>query len=343
MLEIDNSCGMRRNAHIPVLLILLLASFSSSAWCHEKKDIAEKLERGRDLLDAGDLVQAAKFLEEVVASEPAHQTARSMLFTCYRFAGIECYGQSRYHDAIESWRKALTIDPQNQEIKNFITRCESEMKAIARLVGDTAVAEVEMPSLLVSSLAPVDSGSLSQSSVVGSKGISTDEPTIITSRRTIELGLSSGIVLGTGSSHNPKTAAAFMGYFSYIPEGHRLGARLDGMYSRFFRDSHDDASAPRHLAVSGLSVRAIISSEVSRFTSVDYSAGLGVYEVILTEPADGQNLSGTRKSSVLGIKFGLGWRKAMGAFAATVDASYTHLCSSLSPNLLQISVGLASH
>ncbi len=333
---------MNRKLYILALLISFMTSFGSPVWSNEPEDIDEKIERGRVLYEAGDLLRAAKIFEDVVAFQPGNEMAQSMLFTCYKFAGIELYGQSRCQDAINSWHKALVIDPQNQEIRDFIARCESEIKAIAGYAGDTAITMNEEPSSQLLSLVQVDSNSLSPSSVVNSKVISADKPAIVSSRRKINIGLSCGIAIGTGSRFRPKTGRAFMGYLSYSSDGHRLAARLDGIYSRFYADSSGTTSPLRHLAVSGLSLSGIISPVVSRSTAIDCRAGSGVYEIILTEPNDGQSSGTTRKSSVLGINLGLGWRKNIGDIAATVEASYTHLYSSLSPNLLQIYLGISS-
>jgi len=288
-----------------VLFILLLAPFSSSAWCQEQMDINEKLELGRDLFEAGELLRAAELFEEVIASNPAHESARSMLFTCYRFVGIEYYGWSRYTDAIDVWRKALKINPQSQEIQSFIKRSESEMKAIARIGGDTSLVEDKPPSTSISSPVHAGSDSLAQSSVVDSKAIWAEEPVVKTSRSAIKFGLSYGLAIATGSSRTPKTGTVFSGYLSYLPDRHWLGARLEGIYSRFYGNSLGDASAPRHLSVSGLSMSAVISAKVSRSTSVDFGAGLGYYEIILTDPNDDQLSGSTQKSSVLGINLGL--------------------------------------
>ena len=88
---------------------------------------------------------------------------------------------------------------------------------------------------------------------------------------------------------------------------------------------------------------AFINSEIFRSSSIDLSAGMGVYEIILTEPNEVDYSSTTRKSSVFGINLGLGWRKSLGEFSAFLDAKYIYLNSSLCPNLLQISVGIFSN
>lgn len=334
---------MNKKLNILVLLIFFLTSFGLSARDGEPEDIDEKLERGRVLYEAGNLLQAAEIFEEVVVSQPGNEMAKSTLFTCYKFAGIVLYGQSRCQDAIDSWRKALVIDPQNREIKDFIARCKSEIKAITCYTGERAVVTVnEEPSSRVISLVPVDSNSLSPPSVVNSEVISADEPAVVTSHRKINFGLSYGIAIGTGSRFEPKAGRAFMGYLSYSSGGRRLAARLDGIYSHFYADSFGTTTASRYLGVSGLTLSGIISPVVSPSASIDCRAGSGVYEIILTEPNDSQYSGTTRKSSVLGINFGLGWHKNIGTVAATVEASYTHLYSSLSPNLVQIYFGISS-
>ncbi|MFH2036652.1 MAG: tetratricopeptide repeat protein [Candidatus Zixiibacteriota bacterium] len=355
---------MNRNIHILIFIVLILAVFGLSAQCEEKTDIDDKYERGRRLFEDGDLLPAASLFEEVIKYQPTNQSARDMLFDCYRFIGIKNYGQSRYQDAIDIWRKALLLDPENQEILRYIERCESEKRAIDIINGDTtAVIEkepistkappVRIDSSSTSSLAKVnsnlipppahiDSSPTLPSGIIDMPSISTDTPVNLTSRKII-CGLSYGITVATNDSHQPKTGRVFEGYLSIPPDRHRLGVKLDGIFSRFYRNSTATIETPQHLTVFGISINPIISSEVFHFMLINWSAGIGVYEIILTDPMDNQNSETTRESSVLGVNLGIAWRKNMGMFTATVGAKYILFYDSISPNLFQISIGIASN
>ncbi len=334
---------MNRFLYLLIPFIFLLALFSSSAWCHEQRDIDKKFERGQRLFEAGDLHRAAALLEEVIASQPASQSARSMLFACYRFIGIEYYEQSRCQDAINFWHKAFMIDSLNLEIQRFIKRCDSEIKAIARIDGDTGVVAETVPPSKAVPVALIDSSSKSRSKMSGPEAISVSKRAAAASHRRITCGLSSGIAIGTGDSYHLKTGTTFAGYLSILPDRYWLGARLDGNYSRFYRNSTDITFGPRYLAVSGASVSAVVKSKISRSSFLLYGIGPGVYEIIREETNNSQDSGTIRKSAVLGINLGLGWRKRLGAIAVTMDAKYIRLYSSLSPNLLQISIGIASN
>lgn len=325
-----------------VFLVLLVSLPGSSAWCDDKGSIDENFERGRSFFESGDLSGAAALLEEVVASQPDHEQARTMLFECHRFLGIEYYGQSRYDDAIGSWRKALTLEPENKEIQSYITRCESEMKALARFEGQTYSALDSAQSPQLRPAVHVDSEYVSQPDPVVSEATDGDEAANLTSNREFDFGLSSGIVMVTGNSHGLGRGMVFIGRLSYLSDEHWLGARLDGTHTRFYKDSFGAASEPRHLGISGLSMNAVFTARISHFATLDYSVGLGIYEIIQTEPDSEQYSSTTQKSTALGASFGVGWRRSLGAFALAVDAMYIDHYSHLSPSLLQISIGITS-
>jgi Tfp pilus assembly protein PilF len=101
MIEIRNCSGKNVTAHVLIILNLWLGIIGSSAWCGEQNDSDEKLKHGQGLFDAGEILQAMELFEEMVAFQPDHKNARGMLFKCYRFVGIEYYGQSRYQRAID--------------------------------------------------------------------------------------------------------------------------------------------------------------------------------------------------------------------------------------------------
>ena len=154
---------------------------------------------------------------------PGHLSARKMLLACYRFKGIEYYGLSRYRDAIDAWRKALKIEPENLEIQRFITRCEAEKRAIASIIGDSVAAVVTALSPKKPPPVHIDTIFITQPGVIDTVIISVEAPSNTTSRRGINFGLSSGIVIGTGNSQQPKTGMTFAGFLSVLPDRHRLG------------------------------------------------------------------------------------------------------------------------
>lgn len=326
-----------------IVLILCMALVGQPAWGQEKLDIDELMERGRRHLEAGELHQAASIVEEVIVSQPDHQAARSMLFTCYRFIGIEHYGQLRCHDAIEAWQKALALQPKNQEIQQFIGRCEEETKSIARISGDSSEAVAEPPHHKEPVIVRVDTVYVPQLIAADTQTDPRGKVMTGESPPPFTFGLSSGIALGTDDSEFPKTGTAFVGSLSIFPTSNQLGARLEGLYSRWYRSSDSANSVARHLTVSGVSLSAILRSTVTRPSGMQLGAGLGIYEIILTVPIDVQSASDTRKSTVVGINLGLAYRMNLGSIAAVVEGRYTHLYSSLTPNLLLLTVGVASN
>jgi hypothetical protein len=58
---------------------------------------------------------------------------RSYLVNAYRFVGIDLYSRSLYDQAVEVWKKAARLEPDNEEINGFIRRTETEIRKLQEL------------------------------------------------------------------------------------------------------------------------------------------------------------------------------------------------------------------
>ncbi len=322
------------------LLVLVVCLSGAAARGQAQKSVEANLERGRQLLEEGRLIEASEVLEKVLKEQPDNKSAREMLITCYRFTGIEYYGQSDCSHAVAVWKKALALDHENQEIKKFILRCESENQAIARIAGDSASIDTESSSLP----SPIVTEEAKKTEPEPRTRIKVVTDTLIISRchRTIRLGVSSGAARVAGTVGEPRRGFTGAGTISVIPAGSHFGLRLEGTYSRFYQNG-DDTSATRHMSVAGLNLEGVLATSLSNSISVDYSAGVGVFEVISNIASASQVALETHQLTTTGVTLGLGLRKRLGSVAAVLEGKYTHLSDSGSPDLVRVSLGLSTY
>jgi tetratricopeptide (TPR) repeat protein len=88
---------------------------------------------GRQLFESGDLSNAIEKWETVDLIAPAYKSVRTYLIKAYKYLGVELYGKNKLDDAIAIWRKASALDPENEEIADYIKRTESEISKLKEL------------------------------------------------------------------------------------------------------------------------------------------------------------------------------------------------------------------
>jgi cytochrome c-type biogenesis protein CcmH/NrfG len=87
----------------------------------------------RDAFEAGNLRTAITGWEQVEAMAPNYQSVREYLVTAYKFVGVEYYGQNKLAEAVEVWKAAQRLNPNNAEISEYIRRTESEIRKLKEL------------------------------------------------------------------------------------------------------------------------------------------------------------------------------------------------------------------
>ncbi|MCK5127248.1 MAG: hypothetical protein KAR42_13420 [candidate division Zixibacteria bacterium] len=327
---------------IRLLLIIGLVFLHTDIQGHEQKVFDEQLEQGRSFFEAGKLARAAEVLEEIVKTRHDSEDARGMLFTCYRFMGIEYYGMSRYEDAINVWQKALDLEPTNREIQVYITRVNSELKSIAIISGDTTMVEKYTARSSALQEILVDTVFVSLPLEVDSIFIPAIEKDEYQSGDGLTIGVSSGAAIATGELENPGTGIDFTGHISYLPHDKWFGVRAIGSCTRFYKNARGTTSSSRHISISGIGISGLGRMKISNRYSILLYTGIGIYDIILTDQEDRLSPTVTRKSSDIGMSLGVGLRKNWRNITAIMDAKYIYISNSIGPNILTISVGITS-
>lgn len=102
-----------------------------------KREISQAYSSGQECFEQGDLAKAIEYWETVERIYPGYMSVREYLVKAYKFVGVKYYGQNLLQEAIESWKKALSIDPDNREIKSYISRTENEILKLQELTYDS--------------------------------------------------------------------------------------------------------------------------------------------------------------------------------------------------------------
>ncbi len=99
-------------------------------------EISDLYQEAKELFNSGDIRAAVQRWERVAGQSPNYLSVREFLVKAYRFLGLELYGQKRRAEAVEVWKKALALDPANDEIAEYIKRAEAQMKKLEELAHE---------------------------------------------------------------------------------------------------------------------------------------------------------------------------------------------------------------
>ncbi|MEW6051764.1 MAG: hypothetical protein AB1644_11995 [Candidatus Zixiibacteriota bacterium] len=101
-----------------------------------QKQVQGMYERAQHAFGRGDLHQAIAEWEEVQRLAPGYQSVREYLVKAYRFVGVDLYSRNRLTEALEIWKKALAIAPDNAEIAAYARRTQNEIDKLKELSYD---------------------------------------------------------------------------------------------------------------------------------------------------------------------------------------------------------------
>lgn len=101
-----------------------------------QKEIDFVYNTAQELFKKGDLIQAIGHWEKVERLAPNYLSVRKYLVNAYKFVGVESYGKNKLQEAVVVWKKAIQLDPDNSEIRNFINRAETEIRKLKELSYD---------------------------------------------------------------------------------------------------------------------------------------------------------------------------------------------------------------
>ncbi len=100
-------------------------------------------EEGKSAYDERQFEQALPIFEGVLRQDPRHVEARRYLtltrealkpvVEAHFRAGLQHYLIEHYQEALDEWRKALRIDPENEAILGYAERAEEKIKALEEL------------------------------------------------------------------------------------------------------------------------------------------------------------------------------------------------------------------
>jgi len=102
-----------------------------------QKEVETSYRTAQAAFTQGDLHRAIAGWETVERLAPGYQSVRDYLVNSYKFLGVELYGQNRLPEALEIWRKAAALAPQNAEIAAYVKRTENEIQKLKAMSLDT--------------------------------------------------------------------------------------------------------------------------------------------------------------------------------------------------------------
>jgi len=107
------------------------------------KDIANFFSLGEKYYKKGDLISARAMFEDIIALNPDHQGAKDYINRIeQRFGevvdsifvrGVSYYEQANYSKAVDEMKKVLSLNPEHQEAKEYITLIENKQKELEKI------------------------------------------------------------------------------------------------------------------------------------------------------------------------------------------------------------------
>jgi tetratricopeptide (TPR) repeat protein len=114
----------------------MLASGAGPLSRELQKEVESAYRLAQASFTRGDLRDAIAGWETVERLAPGYQSVRDYLVNSYKFLGVELYGQNRLLEALEIWRKAAALAPQNTEIAAYVKRTENEILKLKAMSYD---------------------------------------------------------------------------------------------------------------------------------------------------------------------------------------------------------------
>ncbi len=348
------------------VLITILALFIFFCPTFADEDIKTSYESGKQLLEFGNLADAIKHLEQVYTKQSNYQSVRILLSDAYRFLGIDLYGNDRLDEALDAWKKAITLDPDNKEIQGFIERVQSELKAMRKMAGiveDDTLQILPVPNSAIVSTPMKDTTqtltAIASTSTDSEKSVPTESIDSVTNRPQkasiathnynrafLHTELSSGLILplSNGAADYRYGWSIMMGVAINL-NNRRTGLRIKGIYGRLPQKetSTTTSSSNQDLCLIGIGLDVIFSFQVPVLSKVETMAGLGLYEIT------GNNRSGqllaefSARETKIGYSMGLGYKKAIGDWGLAVESRYLLLKKSFAPDMMQIRIILSTN
>ncbi|NIN92907.1 PorV/PorQ family protein [bacterium] len=107
------------------------------------KDIANFFTQGEKYYKKGDLISARAMFEEIIALNPDHREAKNYINTIeQRFGevvdsifgrGVSYYEQANYLKALDDMKKVLTLNPEHEKAKQYVTLIEDKLRELEKI------------------------------------------------------------------------------------------------------------------------------------------------------------------------------------------------------------------
>jgi tetratricopeptide (TPR) repeat protein len=95
--------------------------------------LRSKYNEGLRNFEKGDFDAAVRRLHEVWVVEPDYHNVTELLTKAYLFIGMKQYSEENYRDAIVTWERALTVDPDNVKAKRYLRKAKEEASRLSNV------------------------------------------------------------------------------------------------------------------------------------------------------------------------------------------------------------------
>jgi tetratricopeptide (TPR) repeat protein len=99
-------------------------------------ELQAKYLQGLNEFNGGRFDTAVQLLTEVWMGDSGFDEAAALLTRAHLLLGMRQYSQDHYDLAIQQWRRALDVDPDNIKAKRYIRRAEEEIRRLDRVAND---------------------------------------------------------------------------------------------------------------------------------------------------------------------------------------------------------------
>lgn len=288
-------------------------------------------------IKAGQLARAIELFEQVEKTAPGYKDVHEQLITGYKYLGILKYEQYKYEEAITSWKKALTFDPENEEIKAYILRSIREVKVLKNI-------DIDSSDYVVHQQEPKETVTDTIRIYLPDKQLAADR-IVPGKRQKYSSPLTAGLTFGGSSRTDPgetvnKNGMTVSGMLSISPRFTRFGITGRYEYNRYaYNDDAIYTVDKQYLSVSGLSVSLRCRLFTWHNSSWYTFGGIGRYE--LTKYDNSLSTAyqfSTRNKTAYNT--GIGVRFSHGFVSSGVELRYLRFSSEEISDMLFLSVGI---
>ncbi|UCG50788.1 MAG: PorV/PorQ family protein [Candidatus Latescibacterota bacterium] len=102
----------------------------------DAEELENKYDRGMEYFNDGNFRRAVELFTDVWSADPSFHDVSNILTRAYLFIGIRLYSEDNYSEAMEIWKKVLSIDPQNAKAKRYLRKTADEIKKVESVYDD---------------------------------------------------------------------------------------------------------------------------------------------------------------------------------------------------------------